>query len=331
MSGIHNSITELIGHTPLLRLHNVEREHNLQAELVAKLEFFNPNQNIKDRIALSMIEAAEKSGKINKETTIVEITSGNTGIGVAAIAAAKGYKFRSYVQDSAPVSRTLILKAFGADVRTIFASSPAVAQILVETGGDFVAAVKALIAEIEQEDNVYVLNQLNNPANPEIHRKTTGPEIWEDTGGKVDYFIAGVGTGGTVSGVGAFLKEKNPNVKIVALQPAINSRPTPQAMDVPEIFGVHAFEGVPEAWIPTNLNRAIYDEYYDIETTQAYEKARELAKLEGILTGISSGATLQAAVNIAQKPENKGKRIVFILADSGLFYLTNPLYAIYNA
>jgi cysteine synthase A len=325
MSGIYHSITELVGKTPLLRLHTLERAHALDAEIVAKLEFFNPNQNVKDRIALQMIEDAEKSGKINKDTTIVEISSGNTGTGVAAIAAAKGYKCRIYIQDSATSERFKLYKAFGAEVETIF-TKPVVIQKFAETGGDLVAIMRALVAEIVKEPNVFVLQQMENPANPRAHRAATGPEIWADTQGKLDYFVACVGTGGTISGAGAYLKEQNPRIKVVAIQPGEKSRPTPAAPG-PEILGVHAFEGVPESWIPPTLDRSVYDEYLNVEVSEACAAARTAARTEGILVGTSSGAALHAAVQVAKRPESKGKRIVVILPDTGLFYLSTPLFA----
>jgi cysteine synthase A len=258
--------------------------------------------------------------------TIVETTSGNTGIGLAAIAAAKGYKFRVYIQDQVSEERFKVIKAFGGQT-VKFSEEPAIAKVLQETNGDFVAAVKALEEEVlSKEKDIFFVNQITNPANPQIHKETTGPEIWEDTKGKVDIFVAAVGTGGTVSGVGAYLKSKKPDLKVVAIQPGHNSIPTIDNLEVPEITGVHPFLGIPAERIPETLDQNIYDEVYEVETVQANEAARAVAKSDGILVGTSSGAAIYAATQLAKRPENKGKRIVVVLADTGLRYLSTGLF-----
>ena len=327
MANIHKSVTELIGKTPLLELSGYEKKNELGAKIIAKLEFFNPNASIKDRIALEIIEEAERTGALKKGDTIVEATSGNTGIGLAALAAAKGYPFKAYVQDNVSKERFQVMQAFGAET-VPFMDEPVVARTAQETGGDFVAALKALKEEvIDKQENVFFANQLGNPANPAAHRKTTGPEIWEDTDGKVDILIATAGTGGTMSGTGAYLKEQNPDIRVIGVQPGPNSLPSPEN-PAPEadITGVHPFEGVPESLIPVTLDRNIYDEYFSIEALDAYEEARTLAKSDGILVGTSSGAALAAAKIVAARPENKDKNIVVIFPDSGLTYLSTGLY-----
>lgn len=326
MSGINKSITDLVGNTPLLELVNYEKQNDLKAELVVKLEYFNPNQSVKDRIALSMIEDAEKKGLLKPGYTIVETTSGNTGIGLAAIAAAKGYKFRVYIQDNVSIERFKVIKAFGGETIKL-SEVPAVGKVLEETGGDFVAAIKVLEEEIlSKEKDIFFVNQVANPANPETHKATTGPEIWNDTNGKVDILVAAVGTGGTVSGAGAYLKAKNPDLKIVAIQPGPNSLPSEENPEPEEITGVHPFEGIPKERIPSTMDLNIYDEKFEVETYQAYEAARAVAKSDGILVGTSSGAVIYAATQIAKRPENAGKRIVAILADTGLRYLSTGLF-----
>lgn len=326
MAGIHKSITELIGKTPLLELENYGKKHGLNAKIIAKLEYFNPNQSVKDRIANAMIEDAEKKGLLKPGNTIVETTSGNTGIGLAAIAAAKGYPFRVYVQDNVSEERFKNIRAFGG--KTIRLSEvPEVKQVLDETGGDFVAAIKSLERNVlSKEQNIFFVNQIENQSNPAIHERTTGPEIWEDTNGAVDILVACVGTGGTVSGAGKYLKSKNKNIKIIAIQPGPGSLPNESDPLPPDITGVHPFEGVPVERIPLTMDLSIYDEKIEIETNQAYEAAREVAKTDGILVGTSSGAAIYAAVQIAKRPENKGKNIVVILADTGLRYLSTKLY-----
>lgn len=326
MSNIHQSITELVGKTPLLQLNGYINKHNIPATIIGKLEFFNPNQSVKDRIALSMIEDAEKSGRLKAGDTVVETTSGNTGIGLAAIAAAKGYPFRVYIQDQVSEERFKVIKALGG--KTIkLTEEPIIAKTLKETNNDFVAAIAALKENVlDKEEHICFVDQCSNPANPDAHRRTTGPEIWEDTDGKVDILVACVGTGGTVSGTGAYLKEKNPNIKVYAVQPGPNSLPSESNPAPEEITGVHPFEGVPEEMVPSTLNKSIYDEKIEIETLEAYAAARELAKSDGILVGTSSGAALAAAEKIAARPENKGKKIVVIFPDTGLRYLSTNLF-----
>ncbi len=325
--GIYNSITELVGKTPLLKLNGFQKENDIKANIIGKLEYFNPNQSVKDRIALAMIEDAENKGLLKPGDTIVETTSGNTGIGLAAIAASKGYPFRVYIQDQVSEERFKVIKAFGG--KTIkLTEEPAIAKTLNETNGDFVAAIKSLKEEVlDKEENVFFVDQCSNPANPAVHKKTTGPEIWEDTEGKVDILVACAGTGGTISGTGAYLKEKNPDIKIVGVQPGPNSLPSdeiPQPEN--EITGVHPFVGVADNLIPSTLDRNIYDEYIAVEALDAYEAARQVAKTDGILVGESSGAALFAAKTLAEKEENKGKNIVVIFPDTGLRYLSTGLF-----
>ncbi len=326
MSGIKKSITELVGGTPLLELTNYEKQNNLEAEIVVKLEYYNPNQSVKDRIALAMIEDGEKRGLLKPGDTIVETTSGNTGIGLAAIAAAKGYKFKVYIQDTVSTERFKVIKAFGGETVKL-GDVPEVAKVMEETGGDFVAAIKELEDKIlSKEKDIFFVNQIENPANPEVHKRTTGPEIWEDTNGKVDILVSAVGTGGTVSGSGAFLKSKNPDIKIVAIQPGPESLPNENDPLPPDITGVHPFQGIPQERIPANMDLSIYDEAFEVETYQAYEAARAVAKSDGILIGTSSGAAIYAATQLAKRPENKGKRIVAVLPDTGLRYLSTGLF-----
>jgi cysteine synthase len=326
MSGIYHSITDLIGKTPLLELVHYEEEHNLEAKIIAKLEYFNPNQSVKDRIALAMIEDAEKKGLLKPGYTIVETTSGNTGIGLAAIAAAKGYPFRVYIQDNVSEERFKNIKAFGG-ITIKLSEVPEVKKVLDETGGDFVAAIKELNEKVlSKETNIFFVNQVENQANPAIHEVTTGPEIWEDTNGEVDILVACVGTGGTVSGSGRYLKSKNPNIKIVAIQPGPESLPNEKDPLPPDITGVHSFEGIPVERVPATMDLSIYDEKYEVETYEAYEAARNVAKTDGILIGTSSGAALYAATQIAKRSENKGKSIVVVLPDTGLRYLSTKLF-----
>lgn len=326
MAKVYESITELVGRTPLLEVVNYEKEHGLEAKLLVKLEYYNPNQSVKDRIALSMIEEAEKSGKLKPGYTIIEATSGNTGIGLAAIAVAKGYKFRVYIQDNVSKERFQVLKAFGAEVIKL-SENPVVMETLESTGGDFVAAVKKLKEVIlAEETDVFFTDQLTNPANPGAHEATTGPEIWEDTEGKVDILVANVGTGGTVSGTGKYLKAKNPDIKVVAIQPGPKSLPSEADPNPEDITGVHPFDGIPSERIPKTMDVNIYDEKFEVETFEAYQAAREVAKSDGILIGTSSGAAIYAATQVAKRPENKGKTIVAILPDTGLRYLTTNLF-----
>lgn len=326
MGNIKTSITELVGHTPILELAQYEKKHHLEAKVLAKLEYFNPNQSVKDRTALAMIEQAEKEGKLKPGDTIVESTSGNTGIGLAAIAAAKGYKFRVYLQDNVSEERFQTIRAFGGEIIKL-SEEPAVTKALEETDGDFVASIAALRDNVlSKEEHVFFTDQLTNPANPGIHERTTGPEIWEDTDGNVDILVAGVGTGGTISGAGKYLKEKNPNLKIVAVQPGIHSISGEGNETPEEITGVHPFEGIPKERVPQTMDLSIYDERFDVETEQAYEAAREVAKTDGILVGTSSGAVIYAAKQLAKRPENYGKNIVAILPDTGLRYFSTNLF-----
>ncbi len=326
MAKIYESITELVGKTPLLEIKNYEKRHNLQAKVLVKLEYYNPNQSVKDRIALAMVEDAEKKGLLKPGYTIVETTSGNTGIGLAAIAATKGYKFRVYIQDQVSKERYQVIHAFGGETIKLSEES-AIAKVLEETGGDFVAAIKALREEVlSKEKDIFFVDQISNPANPAIHETTTGPEIWEDTEGKVDIFVANVGTGGTVSGTGRYLKAKNPEIKIVAIQPGENSLPSDANPEPEEITGVHPFEGVPVERVPETMDLHIYDEKFEVEAVEAYRAAREVAKTDGILIGTSSGAAIYAATQIAKRPENEGKTIVAVLPDTGLRYLSTNLF-----
>lgn len=324
--GIYTSIGQLVGKTPLLELKNYEKKHDLQAKILVKLEYFNPNQSVKDRIALSMVEDAEKKGLLKPGYTIVETTSGNTGIGLAAIAASKGYKFRVYIQDQVSEERFQVIKAFGGETIKL-SEEPAVAKTLEETGGDFVAAIKSLKEKVlDKEENIFFVDQCSNSANPGIHERTTGPEIWEDTEGNIDILVANVGTGGTVSGTGKYLKIKNPEIQIVAIQPGENSLPSEKNPTPEEITGVHPFEGVPVERVPATMDLSIYDEKIEVETIQAYQAAREVAKTDGILIGTSSGAAIHTAVQLAKRPENKGKTIVAVLPDTGLRYLSTNLF-----
>ena len=324
--GINRSIAELVGKTPLLELTGLEKKEGLEAKVVVKLEYFNPNQSVKDRIALAMIEDAEKSGKLKPGYTVVETTSGNTGIGLAAIAAAKGYKFRVYIQDQVSEERFKVIHAFGGETIKL-SEDPVIAKVLGETGGDFVAAIKALKEQVlDKEENIFFVDQCSNPANPGIHEKTTGPEIWNDTDGNVDILVANVGTGGTVSGTGKFLKSKNPDIKVVAIQPGPDSLPSEANPAPEEITGVHPFDGIPAERIPSTMNLDIYDEKFEVETIDAFKAARAAAKSDGILVGTSSGAAIHAAVQLAKRPENKGKTIVAVLPDTGLRYLSTNLF-----
>lgn len=326
MGKIYSSITELVGRTPLLEIKNYEKKHNLDARILVKLEYFNPNQSVKDRIAYAMIEDAEEKGLLKPGYTIVETTSGNTGIGLAAIAASKGYKFRVYIQDQVSEERFKVIKAFGGETVKL-SEVPAIAKTLEETGGDFIAAIQALKEQVlDSEENIFFVDQTSNPANPAIHEATTGPEIWEDTDGTVDILVANVGTGGTVSGTGKYLKSQNPDIKVVAIQPGPGSLPSEENPEPEEITGVHPFEGLPAERVPVTMNLDIYDEKIEIETFQAYEAAREVAKTDGILVGTSSGAAIYAATLLAKRAENKGKTIVAVLPDTGLRYLSTNLF-----
>lgn len=323
---IHNSIAELVGNTPLLRLNRFIAQFALPAEILAKLEYFNPNHSVKDRIALAMIEEAERSGKLKPGDTIADTTSGNTGIGLAAIAAAKGYPFRVYLHDRLSEERFQILRALGAEVIP-YSQVEGFREILENCDGDFVAAARWLAQNvITRQPNVFHTAQLENPANPGAHRLTTGPEIWQQTAGQLDIVIVAVGTGGTISGVGQYLKQQNPAIKIIAVEPGPHSVPAAGREDIRELTGVHAFSGVLPERIPPNLNLSIIDEAIAVESWQATEAARAVAQSDGILIGESAGGVLWAAREVAQRPENHGKRIVTLLADSGLSYLSTDLF-----
>lgn len=306
---IYQSLTDLVGKTPLLELTNYEKKNELEATILAKLEYFNPAGSVKDRIAKAMIEDAEASGKLKPGATLIEPTSGNTGIGLAAIAAAKGYKIIITMPETMSVERRNLMKAYGAE--------------LVLTEG--AKGMKGAIAKAEELaqtiPGAYIPGQFVNPANPQAHRSSTGPEIWEDTDGKVDIFVAGVGTGGTITGVGEYLKEKNPAVKIVAVEPS-SSPVLSQG-----VAGAHKIQGIGAGFVPDTLNTDVYDEIIPVENEAAFESGRAIARAEGILVGISSGAALWAATELAKRPENKGKIIVALLPDTGDRYLSTPLFA----
>lgn len=310
MANFIESTLELIGNTPLLKLNNYSKKAGVKnATILAKLEYLNPAGSVKDRIALAMIEDAEKKGILKPGATIIEPTSGNTGIGLAAVAAAKGYKAILTLPDTMSVERRNLLKAYGAEI------------VLTEGA----KGMKGAIAKAEELNNEIkgsvILGQFVNPANPKIHRETTGPEIWGQTDGKVDIFVAGVGTGGTLSGVGEFLKSKNPNIKVVAVEPATSpvlSKGT---------AGAHKIQGIGAGFVPETLNTKIYDEVLAIENEDAFTEGRNFAISEGVLVGISSGAALKAATILAERPENKGKNIVVLLPDSGDRYLSTALFS----
>ncbi|WP_342755452.1 cysteine synthase family protein [Pantoea sp. MBD-2R] len=323
---IHNGLNELVGQTPLLRLNGFIRQFQLPAELIAKLEYFNPNHSIKDRIALGMVEEAERDGRLKPGMTLVDTTSGNTGIGLAAIAAAKGYKFRVYLHDKLSAERFAVLQAFGAEIIP-FSQVPGFDKIIEESDGDFVAAAGWLAENvILKEPNICFTGQLTNPANPQTHYRTTGPEIWQQTAGDIDLLVASVGTGGTLSGTGRYLKEQNPAIRLIGVEPGEYSIPDIDNPDTREITGVHAFSHVLPERVPLTLDRELCDEAFAVESWQAVATAREVAVSDGVLVGESSGAVLYAAREIARRPENAGKRIVAILADSGLTYLSTGLF-----
>jgi len=307
MSKIYTSADQLIGHTPLLELTHVEA--GLGAKILAKLEYFNPAGSVKDRVAKAMLDDAEKSGKLKAGSVIIEPTSGNTGIGLASVAAARGYRIIIVMPETMSVERRQIMKAYGAEL------------VLTEGAKGMKGAIAKADELAKEIPNSFIPGQFVNPANPAAHKATTGPEIWEDTDGKVDIFVSGVGTGGTVSGVGEFLKSKNPNVKIVAVEPAsspVLSKGT---------AGAHKIQGIGAGFVPDTLNTKIYDEIIAVENEAAFEAGREIGKKEGVLVGISSGAALWAAKELAKRPENKGKTIVALLPDTGDRYLSTALFA----
>ena len=308
MANIYQGTLGLIGHTPLVELTHIEEKYNLEARLLAKVEDFNPAGSVKDRIAKEMIEQAEKDGKLKPGSTIIEPTSGNTGIGLAAIAAAKGYRLIIVLPETMSVERRNIIKAYGA-------------ELVLSDGTKGMKGAIAKAEELhEQIPNSFIPEQFENPANPAAHYKKTGPEIWEDTDGEVDVFVAGVGTGGTISGVGKYLKEKKSDVKIVAVEPATSAvLSTGQA-------GPHKIQGIGAGFVPNTLDTEVYDEIIPVENETAFEFGKEIAKAEGVLVGISSGAALSAAIQIAKRPESKGKTIVALLPDSGDRYYSTDLF-----
>ena len=308
MSKIYNGADALIGNTPLIELSNIMKKHNLEARLLAKLEYFNPSGSAKDRIAKEMIEDAEKNGRLKPGAVIIEPTSGNTGIGLAAIAAAKGYKLIIVLPETMSVERRNIIKAYGAET------------VLTDGSKGMNGAIEKAKEIADNIEGSFIPGQFENPANPEAHRKTTGPEIWEDTDGQTDIFIAGVGTGGTITGAGGYLKEKNPDIQVIAVEPE-NSPVLSNGT-----AGAHKIQGIGAGFVPKILDTKIYDEIITISDEDAFNYSKELAKEEGILTGISSGAALCAAINTAKKEESKGKTIVVLLPDSGDRYYSTPLF-----
>ena len=309
MSQIYTSADQLIGRTPLLELANIEKKYDLKARILAKVEYFNPAGSVKDRVALMMINDAEEAGILTPDSTIIEPTSGNTGIGLASIAAARGYRIIIVMPDTMSVERRQLMKAYGA-------------ELVLTPGAQGMSGAIAKAEELAKEiPGSFIPSQFTNPSNPKAHVTTTGPEIWEDTDGNVDYFVAGVGTGGTITGVGQFLKSKKPNVKVVAVEPA-SSPVLSQGHG-----GPHKIQGIGAGFVPKVLDTTVYDEVIPIENEAAFASGKEVGRTEGILVGISSGAALNAAIQVAQRPENEGKTIVVLLPDTGDRYLSSPMFA----
>lgn len=309
MAKIYTSADQLIGRTPLLELTHLEQEYGLKAKLYAKMEYFNPAGSVKDRVAKMMLDDAEKEGKLTKDSVIIEPTSGNTGIGLASVAAARGYRIIIVMPDTMSVERRQLMKAYGAEL------------VLSEGAKGMkgaIAKANELAAEIP---NSFIPGQFVNPSNPKAHYETTGPEIWEDTDGNVDYFVAGVGTGGTVTGVGKYLKEKNPAVKVVAVEPATS------AVLSTGVAGAHKIQGIGAGFVPEILDTTIYDEIIPVANEDAFALGKKIGTSEGVLVGISSGAAVWAALEVAKRPENEGKSIVVLLPDTGDRYLSTPLFA----
>lgn len=306
---IYKKVTDLVGNTPILELGNYEEKHNLEAKILAKLEYFNPAGSVKDRIAREIILDALETGKLTKDSVIIEPTSGNTGIGLASVAASLGIRIIITMPETMSVERRNLMKAYGA-------------ELVLTDGAKGMKGAIAKADELAKEiPNSFISGQFVNELNPRAHKRTTGPEIWEDTEGKVDIFVAGVGTGGTVSGVGEYLKSKNPDVKIVAVEPA-----TSPVLSKGEA-GAHKIQGIGAGFVPDTLNTDIYDEIIPVENEDAFELGREIARTEGILVGISSGAALKAATELAKRPENKGKTIVALFPDTGDRYLSTPMFS----
>ena len=309
MSNIYTSADQLIGKTPLLELTNIEKEESLEATVLAKLEYFNPAGSVKDRIAKAMIDDAEAKGLLKPGSVLIEPTSGNTGIGLASVAAARGYRIIIVMPETMSVERRQLMKAYGAEL------------VLTEGSKGMKGAIAKADELAKEIPNAFIPGQFINPANPAVHKATTGPEIWEDTEGKVDIFVAGVGTGGTISGVGEYLKEQNPAVKVVAVEPAgspVLSKGT---------AGAHKIQGIGAGFVPEVLNTAVYDEVIPVENEDAFAAGKKVGRAEGVLVGISSGAAVWAAIQLAKRPENKGKTIVALLPDTGDRYLSTPLFA----
>lgn len=308
MSRIYKSVDQLIGNTPLVELTHLEKKYDLKATILAKLEYFNPAGSVKDRIAKAMIDDAEQKGLLNKDSTIIEPTSGNTGIGLASVAAARGYRIIIVMPETMSVERRQIMKAYGAEL------------VLTEGAKGMKGAIAKADELAKEIPNSFIPGQFVNPANPAAHEATTGPEIWKDTDGKVDFFVAGVGTGGTLTGVGRYLKKQNPDVKVVAVEPA--SSPVLSQGHA----GSHKIQGIGAGFVPKVLDTKIYDEILPITNEDAFSVGKEIGKNEGFLVGISSGAAVKAAIELAQRPENAGKTIVALLPDTGDRYLSTPLF-----